>query len=347
MSDKKTPEDVTALLLHTKMSAYKVFTQERRRGNHNFDGPERRRGGDPADNAGAPVDTASMRLSPEASTLEFVRPQPPRWSLLQELGTENDSATLRGDSQELRVPTFAVCATGGGTGKTTVSATLGRALSLNGENVLMIHGALQASAPLHFGAQQGQAGRLRSFVPPVRNQGTMHMLSHEFDNGSAQNEEGGAWLLREANSLQNEIGRCILEISSPRAQEAAMMNLAGVCLVVLTPDINSVMALGPFRKVYEGASRQGASRQPGVHFLINKFDPASAFHAEVRQNLRSQLGARLLPFCIRRDDAIAEALAAGMTILDYAPRSAPAEDFLRLATWAREVDLAQRSQGAI
>jgi hypothetical protein len=215
-----------------------------------------------------------------------------------------------------------------------------------GDQILMIHGSQQPSVPLHFGAQFAQAGRLRTFVPPVRNQGTVHLLSHEFDDGSEQNEEGGVWLMREVNSLQNEVDRCIVEISSPSGQEGTILNLARVCLIVLTPDINSVMALAPFRKLAERVPRPGAQNPMTVFFLINKFDPASAFHAEVRQNLRLQLGASLLPFCIRRDDTIAEALAAGMTVLDYAPTSSPAEDFLRLATWAREVSTSRRAQGA-
>jgi cellulose synthase operon protein YhjQ len=335
MSEKEPPQDVAALLSHTHLNKYKVFAQDRRVGGNHV-------AANSGEAAASPVVGNSM--SSEASTLEFVRPLAPRWSLLQDFGADSDSPSGRGDSQELRVPTFAVCSTGGGTGKTTVSATLGRALALAGNHILMIHGALQPSAPLHFGAQPGQPGRLRTFVPPLRSQGTVHMLSHQFDDGSPQNEESGAWLIREVNSLQNEIDHCIVEISALRGEEAQILNLARVCLVVLTPDINSVMALTPFRKL---SDTQQGTRQPSVYFLINKFDPTSAFHAEVRQNLRSQLGARLLPFFIRRNDAVAEALAAGMTVLDYAPRSAPAEDFLRLATWAREIAASPRAQGAI
>jgi cellulose synthase operon protein YhjQ len=265
--------------------------------------------------------------------------------LLQDVGSE--TVATPGDSNELRLPIYAVCSTGGGAGKTTVSATLGRALALNGENILMIHGTLQPSAPLHFGVQLAQAGRLRTFVSPLRSQGTVHMLSHQFDDGSERAEESGDWLVREAGSLQSEIDRCIVEISSLRGLEAPMLSRAGICLVVLTPDISSVMSLGSLRKFYERPSRPGVRPQFSVYFLINKFDPASAFHAEVRQNLRVQLGTRLLPFCIRRSDAIAESLAAGMTVLDYAPNSAPAEDFLRLADWARDVGASQRAQGAV
>jgi cellulose synthase operon protein YhjQ len=361
MSDKKspedetTPEDVAALLSHTHLNQYKVFTQDRRSGsNNNYTGQDRRRSGasDFPAQSGEPTAVqkpavAPSRATPEATTLEIVRPQAPRWALLQDLGAESASPAQRGDSLELRVPTFAILSTGGGTGKTTVAATLGRALASTGDNILMIHGALQPSAPLHFGAPVAQPGRLRTFVPPQRNQGTVHMLGHQFDECSLQNEESGAWLIREVNSLQTEVDRCIVEITSPRGQESQIVDLASICLVVLTPDMNSVMALAPFRKLSERLNRPGSRQQQSVHFLINKFDPASAFHAEVRQNLRQQLGTRLLPFCIRRSDAVAEALAAGMTVLDYAPNSEPAEDFRRLAVWAREVTSSQHAKGAV
>jgi cellulose synthase operon protein YhjQ len=341
MSEITPPQDVAALLSHTQLTKYKVFSQDRRVVGSSLDGNS-------GEALAAPADGNFMNSSPDTPGLEFVRQQSPRWSLLQDLGQESEQAPVRGDLHELRVPTFAICSTGGGAGKTTVSSTFGRALSMTGDNILMIHGALQPSAPLHFGAQLAQAGRLRTFVAPLRNQGTVHMLSHEYDDGSRQNEEGGAWLLREVNSLQNEIDHCIVEISAPRGQEAQIMKLARVCLVVLTPDVNSVMALAPFRRLSEHAIRPGSpQKQPNVYFLINKFDPTSAFHAEVRQNLRLQLGARLLPFCIRRNDVIAEALAAGMTVLDYAPNSAPAEDFLRLSAWARESAFSPRAIGAI
>ena len=335
MSDGNPPDDVAALLSRTHLSGYKVFSEGRR-------GRELpARSGEPT--AMRPSDTPAA-ASPEPSKLEFVRPQA-RWSVLQNLAGESDASAPRGDSAELRVPSFAICSTGGGSGKTTISATLGRAFSMTGENVLMIHGAQQSSTPLHFGAQLTEPYRLRTFVPPVRNQGSVHILGHEFDDGSKANEDSGGWLLREVNSLQGEVDRCILEISSPWGSEGSMLSLARVCLVVLTPDVNSILALAGFRKLFE---RGGGARHPlTTYFLLNKFDPESAFHAEVRQSLKVQLGSRLLPFCIRRNDAIAEALAAGMTVLDYAPKSGLAEDFERLASWAREAVLARRSQGAV
>jgi len=57
----------------------------------------------------------------------------------------------------------------------------------------------------------------------------------------------------------------------------------------------------------------------------------------VREVLREQLGDRLLPFALRRAPAISEALAEGMTVLDYAPGSSLAEDFSTLAGWLKSI----------
>ena len=53
--------------------------------------------------------------------------------------------------------------------------------------------------------------------------------------------------------------------------------------------------------------------------------------------LQQQLGDRLLPFVLRRSSAVSEALAEGMTVIDYAPGSAVAEDYWNLAGWLRSL----------
>ena len=40
---------------------------------------------------------------------------------------------------------------------------------------------------------------------------------------------------------------------------------------------------------------------------------------------------------IRRSDTVAEALADGMTVIDYCPDAGVAEDFQRLAEWIRRM----------
>ena len=51
--------------------------------------------------------------------------------------------------------------------------------------------------------------------------------------------------------------------------------------------------------------------------------------------LQQQLGDRLLPLVLRRSSAVSEALAEGTTVIDYAPGSAAAEDYMHLAGWLR------------
>jgi cellulose biosynthesis protein BcsQ len=48
----------------------------------------------------------------------------------------------------------------------------------------------------------------------------------------------------------------------------------------------------------------------------------------------------LLPFVLRRAPAVSEALAEGMTIIDYAPNSSVAEDFVSLAGWVKSLSAA-------
>lgn len=319
MSENKPPEDVKALLSRAHMKQYKVFGTHRAALVHP-----------------APALAPGEASKAENSRLEVVKASTPRWSLLQELSGESEKSA--GDEKP-SVPIYAVCSANGGTGKTTVVATLARALSHSGENVLLVHGTRQAAAPLHFGAQVSPAGRLRTFVPPHAGEGRVHILAHPFDE-VAPSEPSDVWLPREVNALGSEIDRAVVEVGSILGEEAGLVSAARFALVVLAPDMNAVMGVADFRQMAEAA--------PGrVFFLLNKFNPDSAFHAEVRQNLRMQLGERLLPVTIRRSDVVAEALAAGMTVLDYAPASAPAEDFQKLAAWAKEITAVKRAQNSV
>jgi len=72
-------------------------------------------------------------------------------------------------------------------------------------------------------------------------------------------------------------------------------------------------------------------------YVLNQFDSSLPLHLDVREVLREQLGERLLPFVLRRAPAVSEALAEGMTVMDYAPNSSVAEDFSSLAGWVKSL----------
>ena len=58
----------------------------------------------------------------------------------------------------------------------------------------------------------------------------------------------------------------------------------------------------------------------------------------MREILQLRLGDRLLPFVVRSSPAFNEALAEGMTVMDYAPESAVAEDYRNLAAWVTRLE---------
>jgi cellulose biosynthesis protein BcsQ len=71
--------------------------------------------------------------------------------------------------------------------------------------------------------------------------------------------------------------------------------------------------------------------------VLNQFDASLPLHLDVREVLRRQLGDRLLRFVIRRSPAVSEALAEGMTVVDYAPDAPVSQDYFDVASWLRSV----------
>jgi cellulose biosynthesis protein BcsQ len=72
------------------------------------------------------------------------------------------------------------------------------------------------------------------------------------------------------------------------------------------------------------------------YYILNQFEESISLHRDIQDALRKQLGDRLLPFCLHRSVAISEALAEGMTVVDYAKQSQPANDIRFLAQWLSE-----------
>ena len=99
------------------------------------------------------------------------------------------------------------------------------------------------------------------------------------------------------------------------------MRLAPQILVPLIPDMNSVVSVSSIDAFFD--HNGGAPANPRFRtYVLNQFDTTLPLHLDVREVLREQLGDRLLPFVLRRAPAVSEALAEGMTVMDYAPNSA-------------------------
>jgi cellulose biosynthesis protein BcsQ len=234
-------------------------------------------------------------------------------------------------AQYARIPLLAVFSLAGGVGKTSLAATLGRALSHYGERALIVDTGSYGLLPFYFGSREGRTGQVRTFSPPGGTpDAPIHLVSLEMEGGARPDA-----LTEEISRASEGMQRVVVDIPTGSVEVARQaLRLATAVLVPILPDMNSVVSLGlidRFLRQFAGAD----GRAPQATFVLTQFDSSLPLHLDVREVLRQQLGDRLLPTTVRRSPAVSEALAEGMTVIDYAPTAPVTEDYLNIASWLR------------
>jgi len=112
--------------------------------------------------------------------------------------------------------------------------------------------------------------------------------------------------------------------------------MSPMILVPVVPDMNSVVSVSSIDSFFQH-NGSGPGKPSLPYYVLNQFDSSLPLHLDVREVMREQLGDRLLPFALRHTPAVSEALAEGMTVMDYAPNSTVAEDFGSLAGWVKSL----------
>jgi cellulose synthase operon protein YhjQ len=250
---------------------------------------------------------------------------------VQELRAEQEARRER----ERQVPLVGIFSLAGGVGKTSLVATLGRTLSATGERVLLTDTTSHGLLPFYFGASELRPGVVRTFSPPSGSaDAPIYLVSYDVlqRSGDAASQD---WFAAELAAKSQSMSRVILDLSAAAPWVARrLVRMDGTILVPLAPDMNSVISLGAMEKFFsEMKNTSGKKAEP--FYVLNQFDSSLALHLDVREVLRQQLDDRLLPFVIRRAPAVPEALAEGMTVVDYAAESAVAEDYRSLGNWLR------------
>jgi cellulose synthase operon protein YhjQ len=282
--------------------------------------------------------TSPSPLPSVAETLQHSRERvAARWYALKgvfEPGEPVEQAPVR--QKEIRTPVLAVFSLAGGVGKTSLVATIGRSLSSLGEKVLLTDTTSHGLLPFYFGASELRQGTVRTFSPPSGStDAPIYLVSYEVGTENAEPEKEK--LVEEVLNNSRGTHRILLDLTVGSAWIIRYMaRMSPTVLVPLAPDMNSVISLQSIEKFFQGmVDADGRPLQP--YYLLNQFDVSLPLHLDVREVLRRQLGDRLLPFVIHRAPEVSEALAEGMTVVDYAPESPVSGDYMNVATWLRTV----------
>jgi len=259
-----------------------------------------------------------------------------RWFALRGM-FEGTGATVEAAPvpQPARAPVVAVFSLAGGVGKTSLVATLGRALSARGERVLLVDTAPYGLLPFFFGARDQRPGLLRTFSPPGTSGDApiqMVTIDPEGLGPDAANQDS---LVGEIGTYSRGVSRVIVDLATASgATTRRVLRMSPLVLVPLMPDMNSVVSFSSIDSFFQH-NGNGSVKPSLPYYVLNQFDSSLPLHLDIREVLREQLGDRLLPFALRRAPAVSEALAEGMTVMDYAPNSTIAEDFGSLAGWVK------------
>jgi cellulose synthase operon protein YhjQ len=236
-----------------------------------------------------------------------------------------------------RAPVMAVFSLAGGVGKTSLVATLGRALSARGERILLVDTAAYGLLPFFFGARDQRPGFLRTFNPPSdSSDAPIQMVAVDPEAMGAENAPQET-LTTEIARYARGANRVIVDLATASgATTRRLMRLSPTVLVPVIPDMNSVVSVSSIEAFFQH-NANAAGQQARPYYVLNQFDSSLPLHLDVREVLREQLGERLLPFALHRAPSVSEALAEGMTVMDYAPNSTAAEDFGSLAGWVKSL----------
>lgn len=219
---------------------------------------------------------------------------------------------------------FASCT--GGAGKTTLCATVARALSARSSNVLVADRCQDGIIPFYFSLERQSAGGLQTVYPSARRAGYPIILvaapcDEQMDVSTAE------WL----QQLQADSSLTLLDLPTHTAAKPGMtMNGVGHLMIPLLPDIQSVASIG------RAEALAGVLSNGKVSFLLNRYQDSRPLHREIRGHLEGLLGDKFAPVAISESEFVTEALSLGMTVLDHAPQSQVAQDIERLAAWLEE-----------
>ena len=233
----------------------------------------------------------------------------------------------------------------GGVGKTTTSSALMDGLHSRGARVLGVDLDPQGSLGFCLGLDIESCATVYDVLKGTTN---IREVIMESDCGDILpsnillsaaelefNRPGREFLLKNALAEVAEDYDYII-IDTPPALNVLTVNAyvaADGLVIPMAPEILSLLGVAQIRETIDTVRRCYNSRLKVLGILLNKFNPRLNLNREVlelSEQIARQLGSKVFESKIRASVAVAEAPAHGESVLTYAPRSKPAEDFQEL-----------------
>ena len=149
-----------------------------------------------------------------------------RWFALKGVFEKSpgDTGATPPPEKEGRVPSIGVFSLAGGVGKTTIVATLGRALSEYGERVLLVDATTYGLLPFYFGARELRAGAVRTFAPPGGStDAPIHMVSVDREHLS-EDLSGEDSMVTDVRRFSRGSNRILADLATGSGSAAAQIS---------------------------------------------------------------------------------------------------------------------------
>lgn len=236
----------------------------------------------------------------------------------------------------------------GGVGKTSVAANLGAILAARGLPVLVMEWDPANRLAFFLGLPEPpEQGWIRPAAAgaawpgtALENSDRVQFLPYGNVPGvermpfEAMIASDASWLARQLRSLDLDADTHVLldVLRGPSVYLDQALVAADLVIAILTPSPAFALDIA----VLEAAGRRTATADSTVSdmfFLLNQLDTTRRLQRDVLVILRADLEQQLLPYVVHRDDAFPEAIAANVSLADYAPDSQAGHDLQGLASW--------------
>ena len=232
----------------------------------------------------------------------------------------------------------------GGSGKTTGAVNIGFALARLKKRVLIVDLDAQANATIAFGIRSPATdiyGAIRGLYPlektVIRISDGVHLIPSVLDLGAAElelvSESGREMIVKELLSPLAKSYDFILIDCSPNLGILTLNSLVAADRVLI-PMVGEFFAGTGLTRLISVVNKIQKRLNPSLEIagvFFSRFDSRKILSRNVLDQIEKILPQKVFNSKIRECVALPESQAKGVAVMDYAPKSRAAEDYMELA----------------